>query len=684
MADYTPDKIRNVALLAHSSAGKTSLAEALLYGAKTTTRLGSIDAVNTVSDYNSDEIERKISITASVLNAKWNEHKINLIDTPGYSDFIGEMLASLRAVDSAVVLVCGLNGVEVGTEKVWDLLEQVSMPRIVFVNRLDKENADFYKVLSEIQERLGKKCVPAQVPIGKETSFKDVVNIIKSEDLEKAGLSEEEKEQANKFREALIEAAAESDDKLLEKYLDAGELSQEEFLSGLKTAVQTGKVVPVLCGAATKEIGTKPLLDFLVNYSPPPVIKDEVKGKKPDSDEEETRKLTIDEPFSAFVFKTISDPYVGQLSVFRVFSGILKSDTGFYNSTKQTKERIGQLLILNGKEQSTIQEAVAGDICAVAKLKGTVTSDTICVQSNPIVFNPIAFPEPAISQAVKPHSRADEEKISDALAKLSGEDLTFKISRDIQTKELIISGLGDLHLEIMVSRLKKRFNVSVDVGVPKVAYKETITQGADVQGKYKRQTGGRGQYGDVWIKIEPLPSGGDFEFVNQIVGGAIPRNYIPSVEKGMRAAMQEGAVAGYPLVDIKVMLYDGSYHQVDSSDMAFQIAGSMALKKAVLEAKPVLLEPVMDAEIVVPEEFMGGITGNVNSRRGRIMGMEAKGKVKAQIPLAEMLKYASELKSITGGRGSYTMRFSHYEQVPQKIAQQIISMSQAAKEEEKK
>jgi len=665
MADYTTDKIRNIVLLGHSSSGKTSVCEAMMFDSKATTRLGTIDAGNTVSDYSDDEIERKITISASVMHTEWNGCKVNIIDTPGYADFIGESIAALRAVDAGVLVVCGLNGLEIGTERAWEMLDTKGAPRAIFINRLDKENADFYKVVSEIQERFGKKCIPIQVAVGSEVSFKGGASVLNDDELKSAGASDDDISKARVFKDALIEAAAETDDKLIEKYLDSGELSKEEFNTGLKKAISTGQIIPILCGCATKDLSIKPLLDLIVDYMPAPDAKS-------------------DEPFSGFVFKAISDPYVGQLSIFRVVSGILKSDTGFYNATTGTKERIGQLMALKGKEQVSIAQAHAGDIVAVAKLKSTHSSDTICDQAKEVKFDPIALPEAAISRAVKPHSRADEEKISDALGKLAGEDPTFKLTRDTQTKEMIISGLGDLHLDIMVARLKKRFNVNVDVGMPKVAYKETVTGTTKVQGRYKKQTGGRGQFGDVWIELEPLARGGDFEFVNKIVGGAIPRNYIPSVEKGIRNAMNEGAVAGYPMVDMRVTLYDGSYHAVDSSDMAFQIAGSMAIKKAVLEAKPVLLEPLMDVEIVVPEEAMGGITGDINSRRGRIMGMESKGKnqvVKAQVPLAELLKYASELKSITGGRGSYTMRFSHYEQVPQKQTQQIIAQSQAAKEE---
>lgn len=660
-------KIRTVAIVAHSGAGKTSLAEALLHKAGATGRLGSVDAGSTTSDYSEDEIERKISISASMLNLDWQGNKVYLIDTPGYADFIGEVVSSLRAVDSAVLIVCGMSGVEAGTDRVWKFLEERKLPTIILVNKLDKETSDFLKVVEQLQKSFGKKCIPLYYPVGKQANFKDAVNLLTG-DL--GVLAGQDKEQAEKFKENLIETIAEVDDALLEKYLDAGNLSPDEIKGAFKKAVAERKIFPVLCAAATKEIGTEPVLNAIIDYLPSPQAKPSA-------------------PFSAFVFKTISDPYVGQLSIFRVYSGALASNTGFYNGTRQIKERIGQVYILQGKEQRGVDKVIAGEIAAVTKLKETFTNDSISDEKSPVVFDQIIFPQPAISISLKPKSRQDEGKISTALSKLSGEDPTFKVGRDQQTKELIASGLGDLHLDIMINRMKKRYGVDVEVGTPKVAYKETITKKVQVQGKYKRQSGGRGQYGDVWLELEPLPkdSETDFEFVNKIVGGAVPRNYIPAVEKGVVQAMSEGIIAGYPLVDVKVTIYDGSYHEVDSSDMAFQIAGSMALKKGSLDASPVLLEPIMDVEVNVPEEYMGNITGDLNSRRGRIMGMEPKGAmqvIKAQVPLAEMLKYGSELRSITGGRGSYSMKFSHYEQVPQKIANTIISQAQAKKQEEQK
>jgi elongation factor G len=531
-------------------------------------------------------------------------------------------------------------------------LDEAQLPCLIFINKLDKENTDINKVLSEIKERLSKKAA--------------IIESLDAPDL--------------------VEAIAESDDKLLEKYLEGTQLSPEELKSGLRQGVIKRKVFPVLSGTALSDKGTGELLDAIIQCLPSPLERPIVEGSDPSKSE--VKKEVVfkeDVSFSAFVFKSISDPYVGQLSLLRVFSGKFLSNTNFYNASKRTKERIGQIYILQGKEQRGVDSASCGDIVAIAKLKETTTSDSLCDEKNQILFTPLVFPEPAISASVKPKSRQDEDKISGALQKLAAEDPTFKTTHDPQTKELIISGLGDLHLGVMVERMKKRFNVEVELGTPKVSYKETITKSAKIQGKFKRQSGGRGQYGDVWIEIEPTEKGKGFEFIDKIFGGAIPRNYIPSVEKGVRQACLEGAVAGYPIEDVRVILYDGSYHEVDSSDMAFQIAGAMALRKAVMAAGPVLLEPVMDVDIAIPEEYLGAISGDVNSRRGRIMGMDIKGKsqiVKAKVPLAEMFTYANDLRSLTGGRGMYTMRFSHYEEVPHKIASTIISQYQASKKQE--
>jgi elongation factor G len=641
---------RNFVLTGHAQSGKTTLSEAILYFSKATSRIGSVAEGNTVSDYSSDEIERKVSISASVLTFKHNNFQIQLIDAPGYADFIGEVISSARAVDAGVLVIDAVSGIEVGTERAWEILDAQRLPRIIFINKIEKEGANPSGVLSEAKERFSKKAV-----------------LLESLDSPE-----------------LIEAVAETDDKLLEKYLEAGSLSKEEVAAALRKAVINCQIFPVINGSAATNKGVKELIEAIAEYFPSPLERPLLKGKDTKTNEEKDLAISEDSGFFAFVFKTIADPYVGQLTMLRVFSGKLTSNTSFYNITKGSKERIGQIYILHGKDQRAIEVATCGDIVAIAKLKDTATSDTLGEDGNSIILAPLKFPEPAISSSVKPRSKQDEEKISGSLAKLAIEDPTFKVSRDHQTKELIISGVGDLHLGVMIGRLKKRFNVEVDLGTPKVAYKETIIKTAQVQGKYKKQSGGRGQYGDVWIKVEPLPRGGDFEFVNDIFGGAIPRNYIPSVEKGVKQAMSEGTLSGNPMVDIKVTLYDGSYHTVDSSDIAFQIAGRMAFRKATQEAGIILLEPIMEVEVYVPDEYMGQITGDLNSRRGRILGMDSKGKlqvVKATVPLAEMFTYASDLRSMTGGRGSYSMKFSTYEQVPQKIAAGIIAQAQQTKKE---
>jgi elongation factor G len=643
---------RNLILLGHAQCGKTTLAENLLYCSKATGRKGAVSDGTTVSDYSFDEIERKSSISAGFLYCDYKGTRIQIIDAPGYADFWGEVLAGVRAVDSAIIVIDATAGVEVGTERAWQLAEGLGLPCSVFINKLDKEGVDLEGVLSDVRGKLSKNAV--------------AVSSLDSPEL--------------------VEAIAESDDKLLERYLEGSKFSPEELKDGLRKAILKRGVFPVLSGSGLTDKGSIELLDAIIQYLPFPAERPAIKaGDHLNPEASKEVEFKDEAPLSAFVFKTISDPYVGQLTLLRVFSGILQSNTGFYNVTKKTKERIGQIYILQGKEQKPLDSAGSGDIVAIAKLKETTASDSLSADKEQFLFEPMVFPEPVMSASVKPKSREDEEKISEALAKLTAEDPTFKVSRDEQTKEVIISGMGDLHLSVMVGRMKKRFNVHVDLGTPKVSYKETITKHAKVQGKYKKQSGGRGQYGDVWLEIEPMGRGGGFEFVDKIFGGAIPRNFIPSVEKGVLQAMLRGAVAGYPIVDIRVKLIDGSYHEVDSSDMAFQIAGRMALKKAMMEAGPALLEPVMDVEITIPEECLGGVSGDVNSRRGRIMGMEVRGKtqiVKAQIPQADMFTYANDLRSLTGGRGSYTMRFSHYEEVPHKIASAIISRYQSTSKEE--
>ncbi len=682
MADVK-DK-RTVVFLGHSGSGKTSCIDAILYKAGANSRHGSVDQGNSMCDYNDDEIERKVTIRSKVMHIEHNGKVSYLLDTPGYADFSGSAISCVRAVDSGICVVCGVSGVEIGTEKGWELLASKGLPRLIFVNKLDKENSDFNKALESVTKAFGKNCVPLEFPMGKEDAFKDTVSLLDAGALEK--LEGADKETAKSYREKLIEAIAETDDALLEKYLGGEELGSDELKTALRKGVCQNKVFPVLCGSAAKETGIGLLTQAIEDLLPSPSEAAPVAAKEEGKEEPVTVEPEKDAPFSALVFKSLIDPFIGQLTIFRVFSGTLKSDGSFYNVTKECKERFGQLFILQGKEQKAVSEVSAGDIAAVAKLKETQLNDTIAADGVKFRFEPVAIPEPAISLSVKPKSRQDEEKIMTALAKLTSEDPTFKYSRNQQTKELIISGLGDMHLTVMVNKLKSDFKVDVDLGMPKVAYKETIKKKIQIQGKYKKQSGGRGQYGDVWLELEPLPRGEDFEFVNKIVGGVVPRQYIPAVEKGVKQAMEEGVIAGYPVVDIKVTIYDGSYHTVDSSEMAFKIAGSMAFKQGAQKASPVLLEPVMNVEIIVPEDVMGSITGDINSRRGRIMGMEPKGSnqvVKAQIPLAEMLKYATELRSLTAGRGAYHMEFSHYEETPAKTAQGIIAKYQESKQAEK-
>jgi len=627
---------RSIILLGHAQSGKTSLAESLLFRCKAIARKGSTIEGSTVSDYNWDEIERRSSINASLLFCDYQGVRIQIVDTPGFADFYAEVISGIRAVDNAVVVIDGTSGVEVGTEKVWELLEEAGIPRIIFVNKIDKEGIDKNKVAADIRNMLSPNAV--------------ILN---------SGAWEE-----------LMEPVAESDDILLEKYLSAGKLTLEEFNGGLHKAVANARVFPILFGSAWTDSGLDELLKAIKDDLVSPQERPNLQVQEGEVNPRE------DALFSGLVFKSIFDPYVGQLSLVRIFSGKLTGNTAFYNVTRKNSEHFGQLYFLQGKEQHLVESASCGDIAAIPKLKETRTADTLADQAQPVVFRPIVFPEGMMSASVKPRTRQDEEKISPALAKLTAEDPTFREKVDPQTKEMIISGLGDLHLHVMVGRLKKRFNVDVDLGKPKVPYKETIAKSAKVQGKFKRQSGGRGQYGDVWIEVHPLEHGQGFEFVDKIVGGAIPRNFIPSAEKGIVKAMSEGVIAGYPVVDVQVVLFDGSYHDVDSSDMAFQIAGAMALRKAIQSASPVLLEPIMEMEVFIPEDYLGAVSGDLNSRRGRTLGMEAKGRLqalRANVPLSEMFTYASDLRSLTQGKGNFTMKFSHYEQAPAKMAQPLIA-----------
>ncbi len=685
MKVYPTQKIRNVALVGHGGSGKTTLVEAMLFKAGAVNRLGRVDDGNTTSDFDPDEIARKVSINTSLAPLEWNGHKINILDTPGYADFIGEVIAAYRAVNVAIIVVDAVSGVQVQTEKAWQLAEEHGLPRLFFINRLDKENADFTKVIAELRETFGKSVAPTEIPIGAESDFRGEADILEEKAYMYEGgkvvereLTDELKEETEEYREHIMEAVAESDDALLEKYLEGQKLTHEEIAKGIKKAVATRALAPVLCGSAYIPVGINSLLDFIINEAPSPAYIGEISGRKPNTDEEITRKATVADPLSALVFKTVSDPYVGKLSYVRVFSGKLKADSTVLNATKGMKEKLGHIYRMTGKNQEDITEVPAGDIAAIPKLAETGGGDTLCEKSAPIVFDHIAFPEPLVSLAVHPKSKADDEKVSSSLAKLVKEDRTVRFAWDAVTHEQVLSGIGDLQLEIVLNRLKSRFNVEADTSTPKIAYKETIKGKAEVQGRYKKQTGGRGQFADVWIRLEPLSGGEDFEFVDQIVGGSIPRNFIPAVEKGIQETMAQGIFTSYPTVNVKITLYDGSFHQVDSSEMAFKIAGSMAFKKAIKEARPILLEPIYDLEITVPDNNMGDVMGDMSGKRGKIIGMEPQGRnqlIKTQAPLAEIQRYSTELRSMTGGRGSYAISFSRYEEVPGDIARKVIEAS---------
>ncbi len=684
MKDYSPEQLRNVAIVGHGSSGKTSLTAAMLFEAGVTSRLTKVDKGNTITDYDPEEIERKISINSTPCFVEWKDHKINIIDTPGYSSFLWDTRAGLRAVDSALLVVCGVAGVEVGTEKVWEMLEELKLPRIIAINKLDRENSSFNRTVEQIQQFFGRQAIPVQIPIGEEKNFSGVVDLLQ----QKAYIFE--KDESGQFKESeipaelqaevqkrytqLVETVAESDEQLMEKYFEQGELSRDELVQGLRKSVFQHQLFPIYAVSALANIGAQLVMDGLVDYLPSPLDKGKIKVRI--NGQEGELDLSLEGPLAALVFKTLSDPYTGRITLMRIFAGKVSSDATVYNPNKETEEKLGGLFFLQGKEQIPAGQAKAGDIVATAKLKATLTGDTLCAKGTNIEFEPIKFPEPSISFAIEPKTRADEDKISQATHRITEEDPTIRIERDPETNQLLISGNGELHVRIVTEKLKKRYNVDVELKPPKIPYRETIKGRSDVQGKYKKQTGGRGQYGDVKIKMEPLPRGKDFEFEDKIFGGAIPKNYIPSIEKGIQEARKKGVLAGYPVVDFKVILYDGSYHEVDSSDIAFKIAASMAFKKAMKEARPTILEPIMNVEIYTPEAYMGDIMGALNSRRGKVQGMEQKGNMRilrAQVPMSEMLDFEPTLTSITGGRGSFLMEFSHYEEVPAQIQQKIIA-----------
>lgn len=682
MKDYKSENLRNVGLFGHGSSGKTTIAEAMLFNTGILDRFGKVEDGNTVTDFDPEEIKRKISISAATAPCDWKENRINVIDTPGYFDFVGEVVASLKVLDGAIIAVDSIGGVEVGAEKAWDLVSEEKKSCMFFINKLDRENASFSKVFEQLREAFGNKLVPFAFPIGVEANVKGIVDLIDMKTKTKEGnktiegeIPDELKSEAEEYRNEIIEAAAQTDEELMEKYFNGEELTKEEIIKGLRLGVVSGDVVPVLCGAAVKNIGIDVLMDTILNFMPSPV------------DARPSAAVNIDAPFSAQVYKTIADPFVGKISMFKVMSGKLSSDMEVINSNKEKKEKLSNLFLLRGKKQVPMDKLVAGDIGAVAKLQFTTTGDTLCDANNPIVFEPIQFPAPSISMAIEPKSKGDEDKIGNGIQRLVEEDPTLKVEKNAETKQTLISGIGEQHLEVVTKKLQNKFGVEVVLKDPRIPFRETIKKSAKAEGKHKKQSGGHGQYGHVWVEFEPILDGSaEFEFVDKIVGGVVPRQYIPAVEKGLRDCIEEGVLAGYPVVNLRCTLYDGSFHPVDSAEMPFKIAASLAYKKGMAAANPVLLEPIYHVEVLVPDEYMGDIIGDLNKKRGRILGMEPSGKlqkVSAEAPLAEMFKYATDLRSMTQARGSFSMGFARYEEVPAMTAQKIIETANAEREKDK-
>lgn len=694
MKNYNFESLRNVGLIGHGATGKTSLAEALLYYTGTTDRLGKNEDGTTVMDYEAEEKKRGISLSTSVACVEFNNTKINIVDMPGYFDFEGEMIQGMKAVDIATIVVCAVSGVEVGTEKAWKYCNKVNIPRAFFINKMDRENADFDKTLEQIKEKFGLSIVPIEYPIGKEENFTGVVNIIsqkafkldnKTKKMVSIDIPADLIDKVNECRQMIMETVAETDEELLEKYLENGKLSDEDIYSGFIKGCSDGEIAPVLCGSATKVVGIKSMLENIIGCFPSPRYSRAHKALDIDTGDEIYIKVEEDKPFSAYVFKTIADPFVGKISLFKVITGKLNGDAVVKNTNSGKQEKLSHLFFMRGKNQIVTDEIIAGDIGAVAKLQFTSTGDTLCSQEINIKYDKIKLPVPVMSMAILPKTKGDEEKISLALSKLIEEDPVFKIERDKENAETIIWGLGETHLEVIASRIKNKFGADVILQTPKIPYRETIKGKSDVQGKHKKQSGGHGQYGDVKIKFEPRNDGEfDLDFVDKVVGGAVPRNFIPAVEKGLRECMSSGVLAGYPVVGVKATLYDGSYHPVDSSEMAFKIAASIAYKKGLESAKPILLEPIMNVEIKVPDEYMGDVMGDINKKRGRVMGMEQVGdeqKVIAEVPMAEMFNYATSLRAMTQARGSYVSSFGRYEEVPESELIKILNEAKKLKAE---
>ena len=690
MKVYDAASIRNVALVGHTGSGKTQVASAILTTAGMVNRFGKVDEGTTVTDFDEEEIARKHTLSASLAYAEWNKQKINLIDTPGMGNFLSDARAGLQVADGAVIVVDAVAGVMVQTEKVWETAQDLDLPRLIVLNRLDRERASLERSLKSLHDACSRTVVPIQLPIGEERSFRGVVDLITRKafvfQTDESGKFKEEPVPANMTeaveaaRETLIEMVAEADEPLMEKFFEAGTLTDEELVSGLRKATMAAKVFPLVCTSATANIGMPQLLDAIVSLFPSPVERP-FKGRGKDGDDT-ARPADEKAPTAAFVWKTIADPFAGRITMFRVISGVLKSDSTVYNKTKELQERFGTLQLLQGKAPAPVPEIKAGDLGTVAKLKDTLTGDTIGDKADPITFPPLKFPEPVLAYAIEPKTRGDEDKISSSMHRIEEEDPSIHYSRDPQTKELLLAGQGQLHIEVTVAKLKRRFGVDVNLKPPRIPYRETIKASTEAHGRHKKQTGGHGQFGDCKIRVEPLARGTDFEFVDDIFGGSIPRQFVPAVEKGIQDARARGYLAGYPMVDFRVTVYDGSYHDVDSNELSFKLAGSLAFKDAMTRAKPTILEPIMNVEVYAPSDFAGDLMGDLNGRRGRIGGMDTRGAttiIKAQVPMSEMLTYEQHLTSATGGRGSYHMEYSHYDEVPAQQQAKIIAAAKAAR-----
>ena len=682
----TLEKTRNIGIMAHIDAGKTTTTERILYYTGINHKIGETHDGTATMDWMAQEQERGITITSAATTCFWKDHRINIIDTPGHVDFTVEVQRSLRVLDGSVTVLCAKGGVEPQSETVWRQADEYKVPRMAYVNKMDIMGADFYRVIDMMKERLKCNAVPIQLPIGAEQFFKGIIDLVEMKayiyyddagiDVREEDIPDDMKEKAQQYHDELIEHVAEQDDDLMEKYFAGEELTIDEIKTCIRKSTLANTMVPVCCGTSYRNKGVQKLLDAIVDYMPSPTDVPAIKGVNPDTEEEEERPSSDKEPFAALAFKIATDPYVGKLCFFRVYSGVCKAGTTVYNPNKDNNERLGRILQMHANHRQDIEEVYAGDIAAAVGLKNTTTGNTLCDEKHPIVLESMKFPEPVIRVAIEPKTKAGQEKMGIALAKLAEEDPTFRTYTDEETGQTIIAGMGELHLEIIVDRLLREFKVEANVGAPQVAYKETIRRLADVDTKYARQSGGKGQYGHVKIKLEPNESGKGYEFINAIVGGAIPKEYIPAVDAGIQGAMQSGVVAGYPVVDVKVTLYDGSYHEVDSSEMAFKIAGSMAFKEAMRKADPVLMEPIMKVSVTAPDEYTGDVIGDINSRRGIMQGMDAVSgaqQIRSSIPLAEMFGYATDLRSKTQGRGQYVMEPSHYSELPKSVAEEIIS-----------